>query len=101
MATLPMHFLTDAVVFLNSHFGASSGARTVHLDEVQCTGSENHLTECPRSSTVSCSAVHSYAGARCQGICCSGMVKFTGLQVPMILCGIIAYSKCQWKLYLW
>jgi len=59
---------TDAVAFLNSHFGASSGTRTVYLDEVQCTGRETNLTDCPRSSTVSCPSVHSYAGVRCQGL---------------------------------
>ena len=59
---------TDPVAFLNSHFGASSGTRTVHLDEVECTGRETNLTDCPRSSTVSCSSVNSYAGVRCQGL---------------------------------
>ena len=58
----------DAVAFLNSHFGAASGTRTVHLDEVECTGSETNLTDCPQSSTVSCSSVNSYAGVRCQGL---------------------------------
>ena len=57
-----------AVALLNSHFGAASGTRTVYLDEVQCTGSETNLTDCPRSSTISCSSVHSYAGVRCQGL---------------------------------
>ena len=59
---------TDAVAFLNSHFGASSGTRTVYLDEVECSGRESNLTDCPRSSTVSCSSVKSYAGVRCQGL---------------------------------
>ena len=70
MTPLPLHLVlhTDAVFFLNSHFAASTGPRTVHLDEVECTGSETNLTDCPRSSTVSCSSVHSYAGVRCQGL---------------------------------
>ena len=59
---------TDAVAFQDAHFGASSGTRTVYLDEVQCTGSETNLTDCPRSSTVSCSSAQSYAGVRCQGL---------------------------------
>ena len=62
-------FSTDAVTFLNSHFGASTGTRTVYLDEVQCTGRETNLTDCSRSSTVSCSSIDSsYAGVRCQGL---------------------------------
>ena len=59
---------TDAVAFLNSHFGASSGTRTVYFDEVQCTGRETNLTDCPRSTIVNCLSVHSYAGVRCQGL---------------------------------
>ena len=59
---------TDSVAFPNSHFGASSGTRTVYLDEVQCTGSETNLTDCPRSSTVNCASYYSYAGVRCQGL---------------------------------
>ena len=60
---------TDAVAFLNSHFGASSGTPTVYLDEVQCSGRENKLTDCPRSSTITCYySVQSYAGVRCQGL---------------------------------
>ena len=65
---LHIHILTDAVAFLNSHFGASSGTRTVYLDEVECTGRETNLTDCRRSSTISCSSLHSYAGVRCQGL---------------------------------
>ena len=57
-----------AVALLNVHFGANSGGWNVYLDEVQCTGSETNLTDCLRSSTVSCSSVHSYAGVRCQGL---------------------------------
>ena len=62
------HISTDAVAFLNSHFGASSGTRTVYFDEVQCTSEETNLTDCPRSSSISCSSVQSYAGVRCQGL---------------------------------
>ena len=61
-------YSTDAVAFFYSHFGASSGTRTVHLDEVECTGSETNLTDCPRSSAINCSSVQSYAGVRCQGL---------------------------------
>ena len=63
-----MFTLTDAVPFLNSHFGTTSGIRTVYFDEVQCTGSETNLTDCPQSSSISCSFVDSYAGVRCQGL---------------------------------
>ena len=59
---------TDAVAFPYSHFGASSGTRTVYLDQVQCTGRETNLTDCPQSSYISCYSYYSYAGVRCQGV---------------------------------
>lgn len=40
---------TDAVAFQYTRFGASSGTRTVYLDEVQCTGRETNLTDCHRT----------------------------------------------------
>ena len=57
---------TDAVAFSNAHFGGGTG--TIHLDEVNCIGSETNLTHCSHSSTVSCFRGHSDdAGVRCQG----------------------------------
>ena len=58
---------TDAVAFRNAHFGGGIG--TIHLDGVGCTGGETNLTNCSRSSTVSCFHGHSQdAGVRCQGL---------------------------------
>ena len=58
---------TDAVAFSRAHFGAGTG--TIYLDNVGCTGSENNLIDCPRSSTVSCFGGHQEdAGVRCQGL---------------------------------
>jgi len=57
---------TDAVAFTNAHFGAGIGP--IHLDNVDCSGSESNLTECSRSFTVSCYSDHlEDAGVRCQG----------------------------------
>ena len=57
---------TDAVAFSNAHFGA--GAGPIHLDNVDCSGSESNLLDCSSSSTVSCFYGHSEdAGVRCQG----------------------------------
>ena len=57
---------TDAVAFGNAHFGTGTGA--IYLDGVGCTGSESNLTDCSRSSTVSCTYGHTEdAGVRCQG----------------------------------
>ena len=58
---------TDAVAFSRAHFGAGTG--TIYLDNVGCTGSENNLIDCTRSTTVSCLGGHSEdAGVRCQGL---------------------------------
>ena len=58
--------LTDAVAYSYAHFGAGSGP--IHLDNVACSGSENDLTDCPHSLSVSCSNGHlEDAGVRCQG----------------------------------
>ena len=55
---------TDAVAFSNAYFGAGTG--TIYLNDVGCTGSETNLTDCTRSSTVSCRHLDD-AGVRCQG----------------------------------
>ena len=58
---------TDSVAFSRAHFGAGTG--TIYLDNVGCTGSENNLNDCSRSSTVTCFGGHSEdAGVRCQGL---------------------------------
>ena len=55
-----------AMAFSNAYFG--SGAGTILLDDVGCTGNETNLTDCTRSSTVSCISGNSEdAGVRCQG----------------------------------
>ena len=60
---------TDAIAFTNAHFGAGTG--TIYLDNVGCTGSENNLIDCPRSSIVSCTSGHTEdAGVRCQSWFC-------------------------------
>ena len=57
-------FQTDATAYSNAYFGQGSGA--VVLDDVQCTGTEETLVDCPYSnSTLDCT--HSDdAGVRCQ-----------------------------------
>ena len=57
---------TDAVAFSSAHFGA--GAGPIHLDNVDCSGSESNLLDCSSSSTFSCFYGHSEdVGVRCQG----------------------------------
>ena len=56
---------TGAIAFSSAHFGAGIGP--IHLDNVQCSGFESNLTDCPHSFFVSCSSGHGEdAGVRCQ-----------------------------------
>ena len=57
-------FPTDAVPFINAHFGA--GAGPIHFSSVHCTGSEGNFIDCPHSSNVQCGH-NEDAGVRCQG----------------------------------
>ncbi len=58
----------DAVAFRFSLYPVIDTA-SIFLDEVACSGDENRLVECPRSSSVFCRFFHmNDAGARCQGM---------------------------------
>ena len=62
-----VHTFAAGIAYSNAHFGAGTG--TIYLDKVGCTGSENNLIDCSRSSTVRCTYGHSEdAGVRCQGL---------------------------------
>ena len=57
---------TGAVAFSNALFGAGTGP--IHLDNVDCTGSESNLIDCQHISNVYCRHGHNEdAGVRCQG----------------------------------
>ena len=56
----------DAIAFSSAHFG--NGAGPIHLDNVDCTGSESNLIDCPHSSFVNCYSWNGGAGVRCQGM---------------------------------
>ena len=61
-----MYNLLDAVPFSNVHFG--NGAGLIHLDDVDCTGSESKLLDCRHRSSVHCTyGYNEDAGVRCQG----------------------------------
>ena len=58
---------TDALVLTSAHFGAGIGS--THLDNVECSGTENYLIDCSHSSQAECHYGHlEDAGVRCQGI---------------------------------
>ena len=60
-------FPIDSMAFGDAHFGAGTGA--IHLDGVDCSGSESRLIDCSRSPSVNCTNNHSEdAGVRCQGL---------------------------------
>ena len=50
--------------FSYANFGQGSGA--IHLDDVQCSGSETSLLQCPHSSIDNCGHYED-AGLRCSG----------------------------------
>ena len=53
--------------YSNARFGAGSGP--IHLDNVDCIGSENHLINCSHANVNRCYYGHSEdAGVRCQGL---------------------------------
>ena len=56
-------FTTDAIAYSLAAFG--QGAGPIHLDDVQCAGTESRLTDCVYTSTHNC--IHfEDAGVRCQ-----------------------------------
>ena len=56
--------ILGAASFINAHYGQGTGL--VHLNYVQCSGSEQSLFQCPHNLISSCS--HSEdAGIRCPG----------------------------------
>ena len=56
-----------AVSLSYAYFGQGTGA--IHLDDVQCSGSETSLLQCPHSSTHNCGHYED-AGIRCPGESC-------------------------------
>ena len=57
-----------AIAFSYAHFG--QGAGPIVLDNVQCTGLESHLTDCPnRGLLVNDCSHYEDAGVQCQGRC--------------------------------
>ena len=47
-----VHSINFSDVITNISFGKGSSSRPVHLDDVQCTGTEPNLLNCNRSATV-------------------------------------------------
>ena len=69
-------YSTDVVAFSSAHFGAGVGS--IHLNNIDCSGSEMNLTDCSHSSIVYCTNGHSVdAGVRCQGIALFPAVFFS------------------------
>ena len=57
----------DVIGFQNAVFGAGVGP--IYINNVDCRGDEDNLSECSHSSALSCYRGHSEdAGVRCQGI---------------------------------
>ena len=63
-----IYYFTDAVAYSRAFYGQGTGS--IWLDNVQCTGTESRLFDCPASAVGSHNCGHSEdAGATCQVQC--------------------------------
>ena len=70
--------ITGAEALSSATFG--EGVGDIYLDDVQCSGSENRLIDCPYNPIDNC--VHAEdAGVRCQG-CATGELRLVDGLVP-------------------
>ena len=88
------------MAFSSAYFGAGVGP--IHLDNVDCTGSERKLIECPNNIFVRCTNGHSEdAGVRCQGIFANKKKKhsmFTNLFIRQSIMPVatVLMVMCIW-----
>ena len=70
-----IYYFTDAVAYSRAFYGQGTGS--IWLDNVQCTGTESRLFDCPANAVGSHNCGHSEdAGASCQVQCKLKMCKF-------------------------
>ena len=56
----------DAVAYNQAYFGQGSDVQPIHLDDVQCDGSETSISQCPHNGVGSHNCAHSEdAGVVC------------------------------------
>ena len=89
---------TDAVSFHRAHFGAGTGP--IHLNNVDCSGSETKLINCSHNSYFRCYSGHlEDVGVRCQGRQILDLYNYGFL--PTDCATLLLCSQFQWQLYLW
>jgi hypothetical protein len=73
------HFSTNPVVFGSAHFG--EGTLPIHLDDVQCTGTEISLSKCPHGGF----GIHDCSHGEDVGISCTPGKSFYIINVTYFL----------------
>ena len=85
---------TDSIAYSSAFYGQGTG--TIWLDDVQCTGNEASLINCPANSLGSHNCTHAHdAGVRCQIECKWSASISDQLFMRYNLCIIcVSFGKC-------
>ena len=78
--------VSDAQAFSNAFYGQGRGS--IYLDNVQCSGSELDLFDCPGDNTPSCTQADA-AGVRCNPT----RMKFTQCWILFMMVYILSYLQ--------
>ena len=84
-----LHTHTGATARSLAHYGNGSGL--IHLNNVNCWGSENRLVDCPYSNDVSDCTHSEDAGVDCQCKCCTNQNSMACIWCRLAECCLASY----------